>query len=587
MAFERATMDAAKIKGEGLDAFIAGLSNMYLTQIAVKNAQDEYGFLKAVVDNNISLDDQLIYRKQQLMGTAGDAKEKKRISTEIQTLKQRIEANKYSDEYLTKLADSNAGITTLDSIIDWMKNQMAIAQDSDLKLQISQQIATKEGERFTVIQNTLNNQTKYAVEDKTDSIIDAQTSKLNTARSKALLDGNDMLVSLYDLQLQSLNKAKTEHVIDNDIRSFATATMTGYSSAIKLLDAYNNKIASSSAQSGPVTVGDTTYASAQDFWTYRRDSYIADTDSNGFFSRFNSERNTDLKVKSSQNFLTTQDISTAAGAYDALSARPELANYSWSINSYRQDSVQTGANLIGNKVKAQYGVDYDITKALGQLNTIKTLGANVDSIYYDVLNLGASVKKTQVDNILQAMNIAFMKNPEMTPEQALTEAMKSGAAGALSPEQLVTKPAEQIVQEGRVAVSKGAFPEDMRTTIQPGTTPAPTNVPPVVPTQPSTTPAATPPTTPVAITKQLDFGMTDAQVKELQKFLNTHGFQLASTGVGSPGNETNYFGPLTQAALQKFQAAQGIVSQGNATTTGYGRVGPRTLTKIQQMYGGI
>jgi hypothetical protein len=58
--------------------------------------------------------------------------------------------------------------------------------------------------------------------------------------------------------------------------------------------------------------------------------------------------------------------------------------------------------------------------------------------------------------------------------------------------------------------------------------------------------------------RDLTLGSTGEDVRELQKYLNTHGFPLAFAGAGSLGNETNYFGPLTQAALAKFQAANHI-----------------------------
>ncbi len=50
-------------------------------------------------------------------------------------------------------------------------------------------------------------------------------------------------------------------------------------------------------------------------------------------------------------------------------------------------------------------------------------------------------------------------------------------------------------------------------------------------------------------------GDTHADVKELQKYLNTHGFPVSVSGVGSFGNETTYFGELTKASLIKFQEA--------------------------------
>lgn len=105
----------------------------------------------------------------------------------------------------------------------------------------------------------------------------------------------------------------------------------------------------------------------------------------------------------------------------------------------------------------------------------------------------------------------------------------------------------------------------------------------VAPTAPIQTGGGAPAqTTQIAgVTKQLDPGMTDPQVLALQQFLNSNGFPVATAGPGSTGNETSYFGPATQAALQKYQAANGIVASGDPQSTGYGRVGPQTLSSIQ------
>ncbi len=59
-------------------------------------------------------------------------------------------------------------------------------------------------------------------------------------------------------------------------------------------------------------------------------------------------------------------------------------------------------------------------------------------------------------------------------------------------------------------------------------------------------------------TRNLSTGITREDVKELQQYLNNNGFPLAQTGVGSLGNETNYFGSLTQQALINFQRANNI-----------------------------
>ncbi len=75
-----------------------------------------------------------------------------------------------------------------------------------------------------------------------------------------------------------------------------------------------------------------------------------------------------------------------------------------------------------------------------------------------------------------------------------------------------------------------------------------------------------------AFTVDLKLDMVHPQVKELQKFLNNNGFVIASTGPGSPGNETTIFGDLTEIALKKFQEAHRaeiLTPLGLTEATGY------------------
>jgi hypothetical protein len=60
-------------------------------------------------------------------------------------------------------------------------------------------------------------------------------------------------------------------------------------------------------------------------------------------------------------------------------------------------------------------------------------------------------------------------------------------------------------------------------------------------------------------TRYLSLGMSGHDVEELQFFLNTRGFTIASSGPGSRGEETSYFGTSTKRALTAYQDRRYIV----------------------------
>ncbi len=91
----------------------------------------------------------------------------------------------------------------------------------------------------------------------------------------------------------------------------------------------------------------------------------------------------------------------------------------------------------------------------------------------------------------------------------------------------------------------------------------------------------------VTFSRSLSLGMTGDDVKCLQTILNRSvDTQIAVSGVGSIGNETNYFGGLTRDSVIKFQnkyTSEVLTPIGLTTGTGY--VGGKTIAKLNQILG--
>ena len=86
-------------------------------------------------------------------------------------------------------------------------------------------------------------------------------------------------------------------------------------------------------------------------------------------------------------------------------------------------------------------------------------------------------------------------------------------------------------------------------------------------------------------TTNLSFGSRGTQVTTLQQVLNRDpDTRIASSGPGSPGNETDYFGPLTKTAVVRFQEkyVSDILTPAGLTQ-GNGYVGPSTRAKLNTL----
>jgi hypothetical protein len=89
--------------------------------------------------------------------------------------------------------------------------------------------------------------------------------------------------------------------------------------------------------------------------------------------------------------------------------------------------------------------------------------------------------------------------------------------------------------------------------------------------------------TPSPFPRNLKLGDTGSDVKALQIYLNTKGFPVSLTGLGSKGQETTYFGRGTHNALIRFQEAyKAEILTPAGLTKGNGFFGPLTRGYVEK-----
>jgi hypothetical protein len=312
MAFNR---EKVKTYSKNLGNYIAAQIILLQNNRSTKNLEAEAKFTNSVLTNNLSYEQQLEYRRQQLIELdSGDKTEKRRLKGEVAKLNDLIEQKKYSDEYLAEVDQMNSGSQSIDETLKWLKNRLSNSTDMNIQNDIRKQIADLNAKKYDLQISAIAKQTEYANNNKTEDILNDQIKKVTNQRTKAALIGDDDLVATLDLQLQSLEKNKSEARINDISLKMATDTIAGQS-ATGLLDAIDNAITGADTKN-PITIDGIRYASEQQYWQSQQGKYLNDRSSNGFFSRLKSEISDRMIYKQSKGILINDSLSDVNKTYE-------------------------------------------------------------------------------------------------------------------------------------------------------------------------------------------------------------------------------------------------------------------------------
>ena len=457
MAYQK--LSEKKIIATNLNSYIKSQLTL-ISQARLRNdLEDEASFHKAVLEDNLNLEQQLDWRRDQLKRVAfGDKTEKRRIRGEMSTLKDLIEQKKFQDEYYSQVLSLNEGMQSIDTTLNWLNNKLSKTTDLNIQKSIKGNITKLTTLRYNQRKAAIQSQTAFANNDKTPEIVETQITRINNERAKSLKAGNEDYTALLDLQLQSLQKTLSESTISKTLLNFSVATMAGQS-AISLLDQFNSEIKESS-ENTPITIGGIHYDSAKQFWELKRAGYLNDRTANGFFPRYQGELKEQVNYKASKGVLTNGSLADVKSFYDKIKDRPELADYQDHIAQDQQSSLQDASNIRSANILNEFAFKQDAKKAISDLAVLQdTYSVDQSLNYQKVVNSAAHEKEGQINQILSAMSSLMKANPGMSNQEALQESISSGAGAQYSPEELATGKASDIITGMGEKAKKQQFTE--------------------------------------------------------------------------------------------------------------------------------
>lgn len=456
MAYEREKENT--VVSTNLAGYISSQLGLLRTQQIRLNNEAEAKYQQAVLEQHLSLQDQLAYRKDQLKTVGADPDETRRVKNEVASLKSQIDNKKITDAYLDELERQNGGMQSVDATINWLKTTIANNTDPAMISQLQTNLTALEQQRFSLQKDALDKATTFAVNDKTESVLNDQIAKVTAAKNKAILAGDEQYTNTLNLQLQNLNRTLNENKIAKAVTDLSVSTITGQS-ATATLDKIKSNLDSADMNT-PVTIGGVSYHSAKDFWTAKLTDFLNDTSSNGFFGRYQGELSDKINYQVSKGTFNTDSLAGVRDAFNGIKTRPELADYQTRIDQVQQDTMQKTADIRATQVLNQFAIDLNADKASKELSAIQNFYGVDQTTNYQKLVLASSQKKDeQLQSILSATATIMSKNPGMTQEKAFQQAIAEGAGATISPESQANQTPTQQFNELKTQTTETAGPK--------------------------------------------------------------------------------------------------------------------------------
>lgn len=492
MAFNTPTERAVTISID-LGGIIAGKVSAVVNVRQRERAVQEAKFQQTVIDQGLSYEAQVEYRKKQI------EEEKKKPSPDldyvtelegsVSSLRQLNRFQKIREDYLSNYEALKSGRISLKDHERFLQSQLAGAKDQQSRDEIRQELSQVRTQISESEINVLNNRVLLASKDGTVASLESAIEDVSKRKAFADLAGNEEESTAWDVSLLSLRKQLTETNIANSLNDIDLSITRRGGSAVEKLNMLNEQIQGADGRT-PITVAGVTYGSAKEFWQGTRDSYIqgTGTDKNfqSFFSEFESEVKSKVDTVSKINnygFVPVATLESIQNDYRSLGLRSEFQN---SLDKIQSSSVAA----------LSYGVDKSAEALITSSVETLQLNSGLEALRSLETKFGVDLKSRQAELNQQIIS----KGSQLEGIKNATQQL--GRVGAETPATTIPDeltPGEIFKQNNQPGAGSPATPPNLPTPEAPGTNPAPTDG--MGAQSDLETPAATPTPAPAAAPK--------------------------------------------------------------------------------------
>lgn len=429
---------ATRLKG----GLVASLGNIVQSSLVaaskMKNANfaaKEAEFQRALAEGTMSYAAQIAYRQQMINEEESSGNPDKelisKLTESINSTKKLDRFARYREKYQKSFAELQSGRQGAEAHLEGLKQVLQTTNDPELRQEILGNITTAENELRSYNNTVLENKIKKAQYDGSSAVLDSTIKDVQDKRALALLNGNKEEASALDVTLsvlqQQSNKVKVEDKLnDLEVRNFSKTL-----SPMSKIEALNTEIRNADTLT-PITMDGKKYNSMAEYWTQKRDGYLAGQGS-GMFSNFFNEMASDYKDKletsiARDGHVTAPVLDAIKGDFTELKARPEFQPFINKLDNLTATTLASATTDAANKIIATAMFNGDFKGANAALQSYASnYGVNLDAAR---MQLGEALTNA----ISRAANATGKSETQIEAEMGLQNTLKGDEFSVISPE---------------------------------------------------------------------------------------------------------------------------------------------------------